>query len=219
MNCGLSNLETLKRYLLADSLAGETRFDLTLQLIGAAVKGLFEQFCNRRLDYKVNDTMEFTGSRPHYYLPRFPMSGVTKIEMRYFQTDDWTEITGQPISVSYETGLVHFGYVLGRDPLRVRATWSGGYWFETLEPEDDGFPSVKPEVTDPLALKNGGTVTALPEELRGAFLFQCEAIWAARDKLGTGLVDKPEAQSAMGKMELTPMVTTILRQFIRYQLS
>jgi hypothetical protein len=219
MNCGLTNLDVLKRTLMAGTLAGETRFDLTLRMIGLGVRGAFEQICNRRLGYEVDDTVEFTGSRPHYYLPRFPVSGVTKVEMRYFQTDDWTVITGQPISVSYETGLVHFGYVLGRDPLRVRTTWSGGFWFETMEPDDDGYPSTKPEVTDPLALNNGGVVAVLPDELQAAFLWQCEALWAARDKLGMGLVDKPNEQSAMGKIEIAPLVRTILNQYIRYQIS
>ena len=123
------------------------------------------------------------------------------------------------MSVSYENGLIHFGYTLGREPLRVRATWSGGFWFETREPDEDGYPSTKPEVTDPLALRNGGQVATLPDELQAAFLWQCEAIWAARDKLGLGLADKPSAQSNLGTVEISPLVRTILNQFIRYQLS
>ena len=219
MNCGLTNLDTLKRGLLAGSLAGESKFDLALQMLGAGVRGAFEQFTNRRLGYKEDQTIVFSGDRPHYYLPGFPLSGIKKVEMRYFQTDSWTEITGQPINVNYENGLLHFGYTLGRWPLQVRATWSGGYWFEDKEPEEAGYPSARPAVTDPLALNNGGAVADLPDELRSAFMWQCEAMWAARDKLGIGLVDKPNAQSETAKVGLAPMVKMILAQFIRYQLS
>jgi hypothetical protein len=219
MNCGLTNLHTLKAHLLAGTMAAETQFDSALQMIGLGVRGVFEQVCNRRLGYQVDDTVVFSGDRPHYYLPRYPMSGVTKVEMRYFQTDSWTEITGQPISVNYETGLLHFGYFLGRWPLQVGATWSGGYWFDTLEPDDEGYPASKPEVTDATALANGAQVASLPDELRAAFLWQCEAVWAARDKLGTGLVDKPGQQSGMGEIKLAPMVQQMLQEYIRYQLS
>jgi hypothetical protein len=219
MIAGLCNLDTLKKHLLPSSMAPETRFDLPIQLIGAGVRGAFEQYCNRKFVYTVDDTQDFTGNRSHYYLPRYPLSGVTKIEMRYFQTDDWTEITDQPITISYENGLVAFGYTLGREPLRVRATWSGGYWFEPLEPDDDAYPSTKPEVTDELALRNGAQIPNLPDELLSAFLWQCEAVWATRDKLGIGLNDKPDQQSGLSKLELVPMAKGILNQFIRYQLS
>lgn len=219
MNCGLTNLDTVKKHLLAGSLGAETRFDLALQVIGLGVRGAFEQFCNRKFCYEEDDTTEFMGNRPHYYLPRFPISKVTKIEMRYFQADDWTEITEQPVSVSYEFGLIHFGYTLGREPLRVRTTFSGGFWFETLEPSDEAYPSTKPTVTDPIALRNGAVIADLPDELRAAFLLQCETLWSARDKLGVGLVDKPNQQSEVGKIDMAPFVKQILNQFIRYQLS
>ncbi len=217
MNAGLCNLDTLKKHLLANSIGSAKQFDLQVKLIGAGVRGVFETFCNRRLGYVENDTVEFSGDRPHYYLPRFPISGISKVEMRYFQSDDWTEITDQPISISYETGLIHFGYTLGRTPLRVRATWSGGYWFQTAEPEAD--PITKPEITDELALRNGAQVADLPDELLSAFLWQCEAIWAVKDKLGMGTAEKPGTQSNLADIKLSPLVETILRKYVRYQLS
>lgn len=220
MNAGLCNLTTLKQLLLPGTLGtGDTRFDLALQVLGNGVRGAFEQFCNRRLAYLESDTVDFLGNRPHYYLPRFPISSVSKIEMRYFQTDDWSEITGQPISISYENGMIAFGYTLGREPLRVRATWTGGYWFETKEPGEDGYPSTKPTITDPVALRNGAVVASLPDELLAAFLWQCETVWQSRDKLGLSLIDKPDQQSTLGKVELNPMARMVLNQYIRYQLS
>lgn len=219
MNAGLSNLDTLKRSLLAPALIGDKRYDFQLATLGLGVCGAFEKFCNRRFGYMENDTVEFSGDRPHYYLPRFPMTAVAKIEMRYFNTDDWTEITGQPITISYAEGLVHFGYTLGRDPLRVRATWSGGYWFNTIEPKESDTPAEMPQITDPTALRNGAKVETVPPELLSAFLFQCEAVWSARDKLGVATAEKPNVQSKISEVELLPLVKSILGGFVRYQLS
>ena len=218
MNCGLTNLDGLKRYLLAESLRGETKFDAVLQVIGLGVAGMFETICNRRLGYMEDDYFQFSGDRPHMYLPRYPLRSVDVIKMSYFETDNWTEITGQPITINRESGLVHFGYTLGRFPLQVLGTWTGGYWFETLEPEEEGYPSVAPT-----AAEGNRALPArfflLPDTLRAAFLFQCEQVWAARDKLGMGLVDKADGQSGMKSLEVGPMVKMMLQPFVRYQLS
>ncbi len=208
MNAGLTNLDTLKKVLLASSLAGETKFDARIAAIGLGMAGAFDKFCNRRLGYKANDTIQFSGDRPHYYLPRYPIVSVASIQMRYFRTDAWADISDQPISMNEEIGMVHFGYTLGRQPLQVLATWTGGYWFETLEPEDDGYPSAAP-----------AGAALLPDDLRSAFLLQCEHVWDSSDQLGTGLVDKPGEQSAIEKLDFPPIVKTILKGYVRYQLS
>src|ERR1017187_2989210 len=200
MNCGLSNLDTLKGHLLAGTMAGETKFDAVISMIGLGVAGLFDNFCNRNLSYMVDDFTQFSGDRPHWYASRFPVYSVKIINMAYFNTDTWCEITGQPIVENNLTGLIHFGYTLGRFPLMVNMLWTGGYWFETLEPDDEGYPSAPPP--DP---EGNRAIPArfflLPDVLRAAFLFQCEALWAARDKLGVGLIDKPAAQSGMAEIK------------------
>jgi hypothetical protein len=208
MNAGLTNLDTLRKTLLASSLAGETKFDDRIKVIGLGMAGAFDKHCNRRLGYKENDTMQFSGDRPHYYLPRYPIVSVAAIQMKYFRTDAWTDISDQPISMNEEIGLVHFGYTLGRHPLQVKATWTGGYWFETKEPEDDGYPSAAP-----------AGATLLPDDLRSAFLLQCERVWYAGDQLGMGLVGKPGEESGIERLELAPLVKTILKGYVRYQLS
>lgn len=207
MNAGLTNLSTLKKLLLPDTLSGEMKFDDEILLLGLGVAGYFESFCNRRLGYLENDTIQFSGDRPHYYLPRYPLTEVVRIEMKYFETDNWTEITGQPITVNKESGMVHFGYTLGRFPLQVRATWSGGYWFETAEPDDEGYPSAKPEAA-----------TALPDVIRAAFHLQCHHIWDQKDKLGSNLIEKPLV-STVQSLEMSPMIKAMLQPYIRYQLS
>lgn len=218
MNAGLTNLDTLRKHLLAGSLKGDTQFDLQIKVIGLGVAGLFETFCNRRLAWLEDDEIQITGDRPHYYLPRFPIAEMTKVEMRYFQTDNWTEITGQPITINFETGLVHFGYTLGRNPLQVRLTWTGGYWFETLEPDDANYPSTQPALAADPNLPPS-RIYLLPDSLTAAFLLQCEHTWDAKDNLGIGMTDKPGEQSAVGKLEMSPMVKQMLQPFVRYQLS
>jgi len=218
MNAGLTNLDTLKKHLLPGSMPAEPRFDLVIQTLGQGIAGWFDQFCNRRFGWLDDDVVVFSGDRPHYYLPRFPIAKITRVEMRYFQTDNWTEITGQPINVNYETGLIHFGYFLGRWPLQVRATWSGGYWFEDKEPEDAGYPSTAPALPDDNNIPPARAFL-LPPDLRAAFLTQCELAWSLRDKLGLGLTDKPKSQSDLSQGHLAPMVKQILQQYIRYQLS
>ena len=92
--------------------------------------------------------------------------------------------------------------------MQVKAIWDGGYWFEPLEPDDDAYPSTAPV----------GAVL-LPDDLKAAFLLQCEEVWAQRDKLGSGIIDKPGAQSGLSKLELAPLVKMVLQTHIRYQLS
>jgi hypothetical protein len=205
MNCGLTNLDTLRKHLLAGSLAAETKFDGVIKVIGLGMAGLFETFTNRRLGYLANDSWVTMGNRSHIYVPRFPIVTLASVQMRYFRTDAWTDISDQPIMMNEETGLVGFGYTIG---LQVKVVWTGGFWFETLEPEDDGYPSGIP----------AGAV-ALPDALRSAFLLQCELVWALRDKLGTGLIDEPGKQTGIDKLEMSPMVREMLRPYVRYQLS
>ncbi len=218
MNAGLTNLDTLKKHLLAKSIQASTDFDSVITAIGLGVAGRFDRFCNRNFAYLANATQIFTGNRPHYYLARYPLVSVALVEMRYFITDAWTDITGQPISWNPESGLIHFGYTLGREPLQVRVTWTGGYWYEQKEPADVGYPSTAPAPV--LALDAGEQPKyALPPEVQLAFLLQCQEIWNKRDKLGSGIAQKPDAQVALASMGMIPDVCQALHPHIRYQLT
>jgi len=215
MNCGFGNLDTLKRHLLAGSLAGETRFDSVIKTVGLAVAGLIEGHTNRRLGYAAGDTIVFNALRRIFYLPRFPVCGVTSVVTRAETTATWLVESGQPTMVNYETGLVDFGSELGDENVQVRVLWTGGYWFETLEPDDSGYPSSKPTHVDP----TWDAVAALPDALQGAWLLQCEYLWAARDKLGMGLVDAPGKQTTLGDLKLSPLVEKMLMPYVRYQMT
>ena len=206
MNAGLGSLTDLKNFLLAEALRAGTEYDAALAIIGQGIAGLMDDFCNRKFGYAVNDQIIFTGDRPHYYLPRFPIneSAAITVEMRYFLADAWTDITGQPISWNPQTGLLHFGYTLGRNPLQVRCTYTGGYWFDTTEDATGTLPA---------------GATTLPASVKLAWLTQCADLWSKRDNLGLGLAGKPDERAKLGALELAPLIKTALQPFVRYQLT
>jgi len=234
MNCGLGNLNSLKTQLLTPALQPGTQFDSLIQSIGRGVAGSFDQFCNRAFTYKENFTEIFMGNRAFWYARRFPFVTIAKVELKYFQTDAWTDITAQPLIVNPETGQLNFGYTLGPAPLQCRITYTGGYWFQMLEPTDPGYQVCDTEDDPgypsalPTAIQNSPTLNPpgiepfkflLPRELRDAWLLQCRVHWDSIDKLGLGVKDKPKAQSAVNSLELAPQVKQILKSHIRYQLT
>jgi len=207
MNAGLTNLETLKRHLLAETLVRERKFDAAIAAIGLSVAGLFDAYTNRKLAYLAGAEIIFTGERSHFVLPRYPLVSVTSVESRTSDADAWQAATGEPSVTHPSSGIIRFSGVLGTELLQVRVIWTGGYWCDTQEPDAED-PSVQPAGS-----------TLLPDDLKGAFLLQCESIWGQRDKLGTGMLDKPSEKGAIASLELAPLVKAMLQGYIRYQLS
>jgi hypothetical protein len=219
MNCGLGNLDSLKKYLLASTIQQDTRFDTNIKAIGLGIAGLFDTFCNRKFAYADNLTQIFSGDRDHWYMPNYPVVSFSKVELRYFKSDAWTNVSGQPLAVNEETGLLHFGYTLGRSPIQVRVTWSGGYWFEQLEPDDAGYPSAPPAAVA-AATAIEPAKFALPDVIKSAWLFQCAEVWKRADKLGVNLIEKESAMhSREHLLDLVPLVESMIQPFKRYQIS
>ena len=209
MNCGLGNFDGLRKHLLAGSLQGEKKFDAVLQDIGLGVAAMMENFCNRKFARAVGDQAVFPGDRASFVLHRYPVEALTKIELRMQDSEQFVEpATTSLLSVSLASGIVYFNDKADGGPYyaQVRLTFTGGYWFETLEPEDEGYPSTAP-----------AGAALLPPDLRLAWLIQCREVWSKIDKLGTGIVDTPDKQSATGVLDLSPMVKSMLRQYVQYQ--
>lgn len=218
MNAGFSNFATLKENVLSSKTLTDTRFDNIILGIGLGMAGLIDDYCNRHFIYTENARCIITGDRPHYFLENFPIVSIAKVEMRYFLTDNWTDIDGQPISIKPDSGKLDFGYTLGRMPLQVRITYTGGYWFEQLEPTDQGYPSSAPaaiQALDPL----DQPYYKLPDSVKQAWLLQCQEVWNKRDKLGLGTVQKPNVMNNLALLEFVPIVKSMLEHFKRYQLS
>lgn len=212
MNCGLANLDSLKRHLLAGSMVSEKRFDEVIADIGRGVAGAFEHECNRKFAF-ARDEVWFPADHDCFVTPRYPLYSVETIQRRDYALNQFLDITGWLLNYDKPSGLVRFAGQLGTSLIQVKMTFTGGYWFETAEPGDDGYPS------QPSSAADGTTVETLPDNLRFAWLMQCRAVWAAADKLGTGLVDKPNAQSALATIDLTPMVERTLSDYRRMQMS
>lgn len=203
MNAGFSNLTTLKEQILASSLQAGASFDKLLVSVGLGVASLVDSYCNRKFAYLAGASQIIHGQREHYYLPRYPIVEVTSLEVRYSNADAWEEQEGQPFQTNPETGLVEFLYTLGARPLQARITWSGGYWFETKEKTEDGFPTAQPE-----------GATAMPDDIVQAWILQCRAAWQAIDKLGTGIATEGSTSQfvsgSLAGMDVIPMVKRML---------
>ena len=168
-----------------------------------------EQFCNLEFERLVDDQVVFGADRSSFILPRYPVEAITAVELKLTDEDGWEaqELT-YIRSTSPLSGLVYLPESpdAGKYWSQVRFTYTGGYWFETLEPDEEGYPSALP-----------AGARALPHDLRLVWLTQCREVWNKLDKLGTGLVDKPDAQTALAELDFSPMVKRMLGNYMLMQ--
>lgn len=213
MNAGLCNLATLRRHLLTGGLASETRFDDTIRDLGLGIAAMFEQRTGRRFAYLAGDTITVTGDRSHFIVPRYPITEVTKVEIRSSDAEAWAQQTGQPWRTNPDSGVLHFGGELGGFDTYVQVTWSGGYWWETLEPDEAGYPSAEPHAD----------AAALPADLLSAFLLHARSVWQTLDKTGADLLRTGSSSQfvtgSIGTLDLSPQVLATLNHYRRYSLS
>ena len=218
MNAGFSNLLTLKQQLLSPSLVGSTDYDSRVQLIGLGVAKFFERYCNRKFQYFAGTMDVCSGDRPVWFVNRYPVTVFTKVELRYFRTDPWTDISGQPLATDEGKGMIDFGYTLGRDPIQVRITYNGGYYWPTLDTGDAGYPSTVPaDITNNAAGLNPYDFN-LPEDLLLAWVTQCRQVWSTADKIGDK-ISEVGSGNTITDLDINPMVKEILGRYIRRQLT
>lgn len=213
MNAGLCNLATLRRHLLGASLGDDRTHDEVLLAIGLGVAAMFEQRTGRRFGYVEEDTIEVTGDRSHFILPRYPIVEVTEVAFRASDAETYAVQTGQPWRSHNAAGIIHFGGELGSFDSYLRITWTGGFFWETLEPDEEGYPSAAP---DPAPV-------ALPADLLAAFLIHCRTVWQTLDKTGMDILKTGSSSQfvtgSLGMLDFAPQVTQTLTDYRRYQLS
>ena len=212
MNCGLGNLDTLRTYLLQSGFTQPELFDDLLPILGKGVAGAMQRYCNRDFQRSTSAVDEFAADRSYYILRRYPVESITSLELRETYDGAWTAQTLTDVLTQLATysGLVEFGGQLDLGTTRARITYTGGYHFETLEPADVGYPT---------ALPSGAT--ALPDDLRLAWLVQCNAWFIKRDKLNLVQLagaspDAAATVAALAGRDLEPEVKTMLKPFVRY---
>lgn len=211
MNCGLGNLEVLKRHLLAGSMQSNKRFDQTLIDIGLGIAGMFEQLCNRQFARMENDQAVFQADRASFILPRYPVESISLVELKGKDLEGWVPQDADFIqSTSPASGIVYLpdNVDAARYWSQVRFTYTGGFWFETAEPDDQSgaYPSQQPAGSK-----------ALPYDLRFAWLIQCREVWNKFDKLGAGLVDEPNKQTLTGALDISPIVKKAIANYVQMQ--
>ena len=215
MNAGFSNLATLKAQLLSPSLLSSTDWDARVLAIGLGVAGAFEVFCNRKFKYTAGALDVTQGDRSCWYVQRYRVTQFTKVELRFFRADAWTDISGQPLAADEGKGLIHFGYTLGREPMQVRVTYNGGYWWPQLDSGDAGYPDTVPADITNNAAGIAATDFLLPAELQLAWFIQCRQLWAGMDKIGDEIAKVSENPGT----QFVPQVERILTKYIRRQLT
>lgn len=210
MNAGFSNLTDLKAQLLAASLRSRTDWDVQLRALGLGVAGAIAGHCARQFAREVGDFYVTGGGRMSLILPRYPVEAVSLVETRDSVADDWEDATAEVHDWQPSSGLVQFRSALAQGG-QIRVTYTGGYHWETKEPADAGYPTAKP-----------AGAASIPEAVVAAWQLQCEALWRAKDKLGTKIKDEPDSQggpAALTNIELIPAVQAMLRPFVRYALA
>lgn len=204
MNAGLSNLATLKAWLLAPSLLASTEYDDQIAAIGLGVAAQLEKFCARQFARTVGDVFECTADREHVTLPRYPVEAVATVE----QSDAdaaWSELSDAIQQRALDRGMLYFGTQLGTYLSRIRITYTGGYFWEQAEPSDEeNYPTEVPEGS-----------TALPADLLLAWKLQCEHVWAQRDKLGLNLGQEPSQSSSIAS--IVPLLEVVKEQLRPHQ--
>ena len=212
MNAGFSNLATLKAHLLPASLRSGTDFDTALQAIGKGVAVAFENYCNRRFQRQAAAEQIFSADYAHFSLERYPVESISAIALKTSETEGFVAQTINDFvqTIKNSTGMVYLLDDAGPFYAQVKFTYTGGYWWRVAEPTDQDYSSD--------TLPTGAT--ALPDDLKLAWLNQCEVIWKSRDNLGTTLIDDA-AQSkpvTLADLKLSPDVQRILDDYRRVQL-
>lgn len=207
MNAGLSNLASLKAWLLPAAMVDGTDYDTQIVTLGRAVAGQLEAYCNRKFARMVDATQVFSGAELVVILERLPVEAISAIEYRDRQSDEWENETTALEHYNPQSGVVFLAAPLGDIRSQMRITYTGGFHWEQLEPDDVGYPT---------ALPNGAT--ALDPSLQAAWLLQCEHLWTQRDKLGLAIGKTPDAVPTLTQVRLLEPVREALAPFRRYTL-
>jgi hypothetical protein len=156
----------------------------------------------------VNDQYVCTADRDHAYVPRYPMAAFTSIELKADITVGWEMQTGLVLNNNEASGLVYWGAGISFQWAQMRITYTGGYWWDTTENNTGVMPA---------------GATPLPDNLKLAWLLQCELTWRVRDKLGLSIAGEEKSQRGSKPQELldldiSPSVKSMLESFRRYSM-
>lgn len=207
MNVGFSNKASLKAVLLPEAMRARTDWDDGIAAIGLGVAAAFEQFCTRRFDWLEDAKFVTSADRSYLTLSRYPVYEVTTIKQRDDLATGFVELPITTIlNLNEESGFLDFGAPLGSHNSLIEITYTGGYFWEQLEPDDGEYPTALPD-----------GATALPADLLHAWQVQCEATAIQMDLLNGGAARRATDQSPrLADLELTPGVIEMLNPYRRF---
>lgn len=204
MNLGLGNLATVKSFLNVASAL--TDYDTVIATIAKGVAGQVEQFCNRKFARVENTTEDFPADYGCLIVSRYPIESLTSVALQNNPADAFTVIN-ETFRFIAQAGLVELGQPRGSASARIRLTFTGGYFFETKDSGDSGYPTSAPSGSN-----------ALPDDLKLAWLIQIEHLWSQRDNLGLTLTNKPGARSKVDAVKLCDEAKELLQPLVRMTL-
>jgi hypothetical protein len=214
-NAGFSNLDTLKKHLLAGTLQNDKRFDAAIAAIGLGAAGAIARHCQREFA-RVENATEIKGAdHVEFLLSRYPLESVSQIELKRTEALGWVGLVINDVvtTIDLADGIIHFAgrRDVGPPDAQLRFTFTGGYWWDTAEPDAENYPTPTP-----------AGAAALPDDLRLAWLLQCEAVWMARDKVGKNVLASGTSNQfvtgTLPALEIIPLVKQMLADHVRYNL-
>lgn len=195
-------------------MQAQTNYDPIITAIGLGVAAQIDKFCNRVMMRTVGQVDTLRSDRRHWYLKNFPVETITALAKKDSEADGWVPFPLPPDGNSLiqvmdlQRGYVNFIAIQGYFFSQLQITYNGGFWWETLEPTDEGYPAAQPAGS-----------TALPNDIQLAWFIQCQNVWKRWDKLGVQISQDPEPQSAIEQLQLCDAAKELLRGHIRYQMS
>lgn len=200
---GLGTLGQLKRFLMNAAEVESPTYDSAITMIGRGMSKLFSNRTNRVLRRSVDAMESCPAVRSGYRAKCAPIEEVSLFEVKYGEAYGWSTVpvTSAIELIQPEDGLLRFYPAVMREGGLFRITLTGGYWVDLSDDDSGSCPQ---------------GATPLPEDLRLAWLMQCQHIWLNRDNLGIAYSPAGESKAkpiAMEHVTLLPLVGMTLANY------
>ena len=196
----LLSLTQLKAQLLPPALRSRTDFDAQLTTLADGVQLMMERYCARKFLRTVGAVEKFSANNEVFSLSRFPLESISSASL-VTASGDTTAITADIQVYFNEAGLVHFSNTPGAQLDIVSITFTGGYWWDASDAQDGG------------SIPNGAT--ALPADLKLAYVSQIKAVCEAQNLFGTAAAGSKEGKITAA-VELLPLVKEALNPYRKF---
>ena len=153
-------------------------------------------------------TEDCAGGTDILVLSHYPIESVASIGLQEAGESVFTTQTEIVDNIQHKAGIVWLATELGTRRALIRATYTGGYWYD---PSDDGTGT----------LPTGATL--LPADLKEAWFLACRTIWTSLDikgvvHTGAKLPGYEFINTRIASLEMPPVVKAALEKHRRFLL-